>query len=84
MEILKIGDKVKTVLNLTACPIVCQIKGEDYDKYPAYHHRWFVKEVHNDYYLLENSKGEIVNVDLNGNLLDDWIGHVIYKITKAK
>ena len=81
---INVGDKVKTVLNLSACPIVCQAKGEIYDKYPAYYHRWIVKEIQEHLIILENSKGEISKSDLDGNLLDEWIGHVIYKITKTK
>jgi len=76
---LKIGNKVKTVLNLKACPIICQIKNEDYYTYPAYYKLWKVKSI-NPIILVDN-KGLESEIDNNGFLLSKkYIGHCIYKI----
>lgn len=81
MEI-KVSYKVKTKLQLRACPLVCEMKGEDYDYYDAFHKRWDVVEELKDGFVLKDKKGDTMLIDKNGNGLVNWKGHKVYKVIK--
>ncbi len=81
--IIEIGDKVKTKLQPMACGLWNKPREPGLKiTPPSYHHSWEVIEIGSDLITLRNKKGETMQVDKDGNGLDEYTNHHIYKITK--
>ncbi len=79
---LKIGDKVKTKLMPMACGLWNRPESGKKIIPPGFYHTWEVVQIGSDLITLQDKKGEIMLIDKDGNGIEDYTNHHIYKITK--
>ncbi len=79
---IQVGDKVRTKLMPMTCGLWNRPEPGQIIKPPNFHHTWEVIKIEDDLITLQDKKGEIMLVDKDGNGIDNYTNHHIYKTTK--